>query len=104
LQVETEVDHSERPSPTPACEATLKKVSINRSEYSWVVSTLDSLLTKWRDECFPKLKKDDPLLTLKNAPFIAAVNGKVIPETDFTSTPISDGDAILIVLGGIAGG
>jgi len=35
---------------------------------------------------------------------IAAVNNKVIPETNFISMPISAEDAILIVRGGVARG
>ncbi len=35
---------------------------------------------------------------------IVAVHNEVIPETNFPSMPISDGDTILIVQGGAAGG
>ncbi len=86
-------------SAASTCEATLKKVRINSREYSWEISTLESLLTKWLDECFPKSfrSKESRLL-------LVAVNNAVIPASNFSSTPISDGDEITIAAGAVAGG
>jgi hypothetical protein len=49
--------------------------------------------------CFPKgfKNKDHRLL-------FVAVNNNVSRVNDFSSTPISDGDEIMIVVGAIAGG
>jgi sulfur carrier protein ThiS len=60
---------------------------------------LESLLTKWLDECFPKSfrSKESRLL-------LVAVNNAVIPASNFSSTPISDGDEITIAAGAVAGG
>lgn len=85
--------------PAPKCEATLKKVRINTQEYSWEISTLASLLTKWRDECSPKFFRNNDIRL-----FIVAVNDNVIPASNFSSMPISDGDEIMIVAGMVAGG
>jgi thiamine biosynthesis protein ThiS len=97
LALEREDTHTEGPAFT--CDATLKKVRINAQEYSWEVGTLESLLMKWLDECFPKnfRSKDSRLL-------LVAVNGTVIPASHFSSMPISEGDEITIVAGAVAGG
>ncbi len=92
LPLEKEVTRSE--SPAPKCEATLKKVRINTQEYAWEISTLESLLRKWRDEC---LAKSFRKMEIKY--WIVAVNNEIVFATDFSSTPISDGDEISIVLG-----
>ena len=97
LPLEKEVTATEGPAST--CQATLKKVRINTRECSWEVSTLESLLTKWCDECFPKNFKDKDMRL-----YIVAVNNNVIPASNFNSMPISDGDEIIIVVGAIAGG
>jgi thiamine biosynthesis protein ThiS len=81
------------------CQATLKKVHINTQEYGWEISTLATLLTKWRDECSPEFFRNNDI-TL----FIVAVNDKVIPAKNFSSMPISDGDEITIAAGMIGGG
>jgi molybdopterin converting factor small subunit len=81
------------------CEARPRHVRINSRACTWEVSTLESLVTKWSDECFPKgFKTKDPRLLL------VAVNGNVIRMNDRGSTPISDGDEITIVVGAMAGG
>jgi thiamine biosynthesis protein ThiS len=74
-------------------------VRINAQEYSWEVSTLESLLTKWLEECFPKSfrTKDSRLL-------LVAVNDTVVPASNFSSMPISEGDEITIAAGAVAGG
>jgi thiamine biosynthesis protein ThiS len=97
LPLEKEVGHTEGPAFT--CEARLKKVRINAQAYSWEVSTLESLLTKWLDERFPKSfrTKDSRFL-------IVAVNDTVIPASNFSSMPISEGDEITIAAGAVAGG
>ena len=97
LPLEKEVAQTK--GPFPRCEATLKKVRINSRECAWELSTLESLLTKWLDECFPKnfRSKDSRLL-------LVAVNSTVIPASNFSSTPISAGDEIIIMAGAVAGG
>jgi molybdopterin converting factor small subunit len=81
------------------CQARQRNVRINSRECSWEIGTLESLVTKWCDECFPKgFKNKDPRSLL------VAVNNNVIRVNDFSSTPISDGDEITIVVGAIAGG
>lgn len=85
--------------PAPECQATLKHVCINTREYNCSVSTLESLLTKWHDECLDS--------HFKNRDFkfwIVAVNNEIIPATGFSSTSISDGDTIFIAMGAVAGG
>jgi thiamine biosynthesis protein ThiS len=74
-------------------------VRINTQEYSWEISTLESLLTKWRDECSPKSFRNRDIKLL-----LVAVNNTVIPASHFSPMPISDGDEITIVAGMIAGG
>jgi thiamine biosynthesis protein ThiS len=97
LPLEKELTPTEVPAST--CQATLKKVRINRREYTWEISTLESLLTKWRDECSPEFFRNNDIRL-----FIVAVNDNVIPPSNFSSMPISDGDEIMIVAGLIAGG
>ena len=68
-------------------------------ECCWEVGSLESLVAKWCDECFPKaFQNKDPRLLL------VAVNDSVIRASDFWSTPISNGDEITIVVGAMAGG
>lgn len=97
LALEKDLSRTERFAST--CDATLKKVHINTREYCWEISTLESLLTKWLDECFPKTfrSKDSRLL-------LVAVNKTVIPASDFRSMPIVEGDEITIAAGAVAGG
>ena len=97
LPLEKEVTPTEVPAST--CQATLKKVRINRREYTWEISTLESLLTKWLDECLPESFRNHDIRS-----FIVAVNNTVIPASNFSSMPISDGDEIMIVMGMVAGG
>jgi hypothetical protein len=86
-------------SPSPVCcETTLKRVRINRQEQCWEISTLESLLARWREECSPGSLRDRDSRWL-----LVAVNKKVISQ-DFGSTPVSDGDEIVIAMGASAGG
>jgi sulfur carrier protein ThiS len=89
----------EPPSAAPECQATLKHVCINTREYSWTVSTLESLLTKWHDECLTSHSNNREIKF-----WIVAVNNEIIPAARFSSTPISDGDSIFIAMGAVAGG
>jgi thiamine biosynthesis protein ThiS len=98
LPLEKEAALTEVP-PVP-CEPALKKVRINSREYTWEISTLDSLLTKWLDERFPKSSGNNDSRKL----LIVAVNDTVVPASNFSSMPISDGDEISIVVGALAGG
>jgi hypothetical protein len=80
-------------------QATQKNVRINSRERRWEISTLESLVAKWRDERFPKtFQNKDPRLLL------VAVNNNLIRVNEFSSMPISHGDGITIVVGAIAGG
>ncbi len=98
LGLPLEKEHGEVVSPTPVCETKLKNVRINTREYSWNVSTLESLLTKWRDECLRSFRNREIKF------WLVAVNDEVIPATSFSSMPISDGDTIFIAMGAVAGG
>ena len=96
LPLEKEVTQTNCLSST--CERTLKKVRINSREFTWEISTLESLLTRWLEESFPKsLSRDTRNL-------LVAVNNTVIPASDFGSTPLFDGDEIIIAAGASAGG
>jgi molybdopterin converting factor small subunit len=77
----------------------MKTVRVNRREYTWEISSLESVLAKWRDAYpNPRVKKTEI------ARFLVTVNTKLILAADFSSTPISDGDEIVIMPGAIAGG
>jgi sulfur carrier protein ThiS len=85
--------------PAPACDPKMKTVRVNRREYTWEVSTLESVLAKWRDEYpNPRVKK------MELARFVVTVNTKLILAADFSSTTISDGDEIVVSAGAVAGG
>jgi hypothetical protein len=78
----------------PANETLLKKVRVNEQEYSWNVSTLGSLIDKWKDQFFyAEYKKVDTRW------WRVVINHRCIPAQDFSSVPISDGDEISIVMG-----
>ena len=84
----------EHPALTPTNERLPKKVRINQQEYTWNVSTLGSLLDKWKDQFFyDEYKKVDTRW------WRVVVNHRCIPTEDFSSVPISDGDEISIVMG-----
>ena len=92
-------EHIEDPSPAPLRNATAKRLKINRREYCWEVSNLEAVLTKWRDEYLnPTFRKRD-IKTL-----VVIVNDELVRTRDFSSVPISDGDTIVIMVGGVAGG
>lgn len=84
----------ERSVLAPANESTLKAIRINEREYTWNITTLESLIEKWKDQSFyDEHKKVDSRW------WRVVVNGAVISADDFNSVPISDGDEISIVLG-----
>jgi hypothetical protein len=84
----------ERAESAPASGATPKKIRINNREYIWDVSTLDSLIVKWREQHFhDKYKNLDARWSL------VVINNRSIHAIDFSSVPISHGDEIFIVLG-----
>jgi thiamine biosynthesis protein ThiS len=84
----------ELPVLAPANESTLKTIRVNEREYTWNVTTLESLIEKWKDQYFyDEHKKVDSRW------WRVVVNDEVIPADDFSSVPISDGDEISIVLG-----
>ena len=77
----------------------MKKVTINRRQYIWEIDNLESLMTKWRAEypnpTFQKRRLDS---------FVVAINDELLRTKDFSSVPLSDGDTIVITVGGVAGG
>jgi hypothetical protein len=91
--------HEEPRSPVargfaPAATATAKKVTINKQEYTWELSTLDALIEKWKErQFFDRFEKADA------GWWLVVVNDRSIPAADFGSVLISDGDEISIVLG-----
>jgi hypothetical protein len=78
----------------PASAATPKKININKREYAWDVSTLDSLIVKWREQQFYEEYKNPDVRW-----WLVVINERSIPPVDFGSVQISDGDEISIVLG-----
>jgi sulfur carrier protein ThiS len=100
-----EGQQSQDASPAPVCEATLKKVCINKREYSWEVGTVDSLLAKWVSEYgSQRFKSLKSLKKIDIKHLVVTVNNALVPAANFSSTPISDGDNVFIVLGMVAGG
>ncbi|MGB8771238.1 MAG: hypothetical protein WCC92_16590 [Candidatus Korobacteraceae bacterium] len=99
LGLPVEKEHGEVMSPARIYETKLKRVRINTHEYVWEINTLESLLTKWREECLAKTFRNRNINH-----FIVAVNNEVIPASAFSALPISDGDMIDIAVGAISGG
>ena len=99
LGLPVEKEYGQVVSPTPLWETKRKKVCINTREYSWEISTLESLLTRWRDHCLPSNFKNREIKS-----WLVAVNDEIIPARSFSSMPISDGDTIFIAMGAVAGG
>lgn len=85
---------SERPVLASSNESTLKTIRVNQWEYTWNVTTLESVIEKWKDQYFyDEYKKADSRW------WRVAVNDRVIPADAFSSVLISDGDQISIVIG-----
>ena len=99
LGVPVEKEYGEVVRPIPVFETKPKKVCINTHEYSWEISTLESLLAKWRDDCLGSNFKNKEIKS-----WLVAVNNEIIPATLFSSMPISNGDTIFIAMGAVAGG
>jgi sulfur carrier protein ThiS len=78
----------------PAATSTAKKVTVNNQKYTWELTTLDSLIVKWKER-----QLDEKFRTLDASWWLVVVNDRSIPAADFSSVPISDGDEISIVLG-----
>lgn len=97
LGLPIEKEHGDVVSPASGCETKLRKVRINTHECGWEISTLESLLIKWREEDQVFKNRDIKL-------WLVAVNDQIIPARSFSSTPISDGDKIFIAMGAVAGG
>ena len=93
------VEHSQSTEATPVCAPTMKRVTINRRECVWEIDNLESLLTKWRSE-YPNPTFQKRALDR----FVVAINDELVRTKDFSSVPISDGDTIIITVGGVAGG
>jgi hypothetical protein len=93
------VELGESTEPALVCAPTMKKVTINRRQYIWEIDNLESLMTKWRAEypnpTFQKRRLDS---------FVVAINDELLRTKDFSSVPLSDGDTIVITVGGVAGG
>ena len=83
-----------RPVPAPAKDSTLKAIRVNEQECTWDVTTLQSLIEKWKEQYFyDEHKKVDSRW------WRVVVNDVVISADDFSSVPICDGDEISVVLG-----
>ena len=80
--------------PASAGEATLKTVRVNQQEYAWKITTLASVIERWKDHCFYEEHKK-----IDSRWWRVVVNDVVISAKDFGSLPICDGDEISIVLG-----
>ena len=94
-----QLEYGEVVTPDAVCATTLKKVSINTHEYYWEISTLESLLRKWREECFGSGSNDRSVKL-----WLVALNDEIIPAARFSSVAVSDGDAVFIAMGALAGG
>jgi sulfur carrier protein ThiS len=94
-----ERDPAQTEGPSPGCEPALKKVSVNGREYSWEIGALESLMTKWLEERFPEKAKN-----MDGRLLFVTVNDVVVPGRDFSSTPISDGDKVTIMVGALLAG
>lgn len=99
LGLQVEKEHADVVSPASGCEKKLRRVHINTHECDWEISTLESLLIKWREEgqVWGFRNRDMKL-------WLVAVNDQIIPASNFGSTPISEGDQIFIAMGAVAGG
>lgn len=78
----------------PTATAMPKRVTINKQEYAWELTTLDSLIVKWKEQHL-----DEKYRNLDPSWWLVVVNDQAIAAGDFASVPISDGDAVSIVLG-----
>lgn len=77
-----------------ANESMVKTIRVNEREYVWSISTLETVLERWKDQLFyDEYKKVDSRW------WRVVVNGAVVAADDFSSMPISDGDVISIVMG-----
>ena len=86
----------ESPVPADPIEAEVKKVRINKREHAWKVSTLQSLIVKWKDHiAYDEYKNRE--MDLKK--WVVLVNDKKISPDEFNSLPVADGDEISILAG-----
>ena len=80
--------------PAHTNESTLKTIRVNKQGYRWNVTSLESLIEKWKEQYFYEEHKK-----VESRWWRVVVNDAVISAKDFSSVPISDGDEISIVLG-----
>jgi len=86
----------DRPAPAGPIQATLKKIRVNKREHAWEVSTIHSLLLKWKDHyAYDEYKNRE--LDLKK--WVVLVNAKQISPDEYSSLPVGDGDEICILSG-----
>ena len=88
-----EASTSSRENPILA-QSTLKTIRVNEQEYTWSITTLKSLIEKWKDQNFY-----EEHTKIDSRWWRVVVNDAVISADDFSSMPISEGDEISIVLG-----
>jgi hypothetical protein len=93
------VEQSEATESNVAPASAMKHVTINRRHYVWEIDNLETLMTKWRAEYPNPTFKGMGLDRL-----VVAINEELVRTKDFSSVPISDGDTIMIMVGGVAGG
>jgi len=86
----------DRPVPAGPIEAAQRKVCINKREHTWEVSTLYSLIAKWKDHyAYDEYKNRD--MDLRK--WVVLVNDRQISPEEFSSLPVVDGDKISIMSG-----
>jgi sulfur carrier protein ThiS len=81
-------------SSPPGQTATAKKITVNNQQYTWELTTLDSLIMKWKEHLL-----DDKFRSLDASWWLVVVNGRPVPAARCSSVPVSDGDEISIILG-----
>lgn len=86
----------DRPVPDVPIETAHRKVRINKRELSWEVSSLESLIAKWKDHYAGDEYKDREMDLKK---WIVKVNDRQVSPDDFRFLPVADGDDISIVSG-----
>jgi hypothetical protein len=105
LGLPVELDNSEtlkntcdRPVTAGPIEATLKRIRINKREHAWEVSTIHSLLLKWKDQyAYDEYKHRE--MDLKK--WVVRVNERQIPPDEYSSLAVGDGDEISILSGAL---
>jgi hypothetical protein len=86
----------DRPVPAGPIETARRRFRINKREHVWEVSTLESLMVKWKDHYADDEYKDREMDLRK---WIIRLNDRQVLPEEFGSLPVSDGDEISILAG-----